>query len=204
MIRDHFIEILGLQHQWSDKTTEAMQQRGILIRDVVPEWFRHNGAASVARGGWAPFPLEVQGKDGIGRKSQVPWVRFYSPRESESATDGWYVVYLFAGDGSGVVLALMHASTHAVGDALIPQDEQSIREAVDWARAELGGWMRHDARLLTQISLRAPKSKVAGPYEKSVVAAFEYSADRVPDDTALVDDLRNMVTALAYLYNATQ
>ena len=39
MIREHFIEVLQLQHRWSDEATAAMQQRGVLIRDVLPELF---------------------------------------------------------------------------------------------------------------------------------------------------------------------
>ncbi|GAA1830237.1 MrcB family domain-containing protein [Agromyces salentinus] len=202
MIREHFIEILALQHRWSDQATAAMQRRGVLIRDVVPELFRRNGALSVAQGGWSPFPMDVQGKDGIGRKSQVPWVRFFSPSESNSATDGWYAVYLFTGDGASVVLALMHASTHANGDALIPRDARAIREAVDWARGELGEWMQHDERLLTDIALRAPKSKVSAAYERSIVAAYEYRVEAMPTTEELLGDLRDVVGALAFLYFA--
>ena len=194
MIGDYFAEVLHLQRQWSDAATELMQRRGILIRDVIPDWFRRNGAASIARGGWAPISLEVQGKDGIGRKSQVPWVRLYSPSESASATEGWYVVYLFSGDGSSCSTP-MHASTHAVGDALIPRNEESIRTAVNWARTELGEWMT----LLRchPLALRAPRSKVAEHYEKSVVGSFEYQAGSLPDSDTILADLKDLTGALA-------
>jgi len=39
-MRDAAIRVMGLQPEWSDKNTQAMQERGHLIRDDIPDWLR--------------------------------------------------------------------------------------------------------------------------------------------------------------------
>src|SRR5438874_4801294 len=50
--------------------------------------------------------MKIGGSDGKGKKTRVPWVRLYDPRFSPRATKGWYVVFLFAADGSSLFVSL--------------------------------------------------------------------------------------------------
>ncbi|MEU7006771.1 DUF3578 domain-containing protein [Streptomyces sp. NPDC046332] len=64
------------------------------------------GALEVARDA-----LGIEGPDGTGLKTEVPWVRVYDPAMSPSATTGWYAVYLFSGTGDRVYLFLNQGTT---------------------------------------------------------------------------------------------
>ena len=44
--------------------------------------------------------LAVEGRDGIGRKTEAPWVRIFSKAMSPSPREGYYLVFHFAADGS--------------------------------------------------------------------------------------------------------
>lgn len=95
-------EVLELQHYWSQKNTQKMQQRGALIRKEIPDAVRMLLPAD----GSLPFTPSIEGSDGAGLKSRVPWVRVFSAPHSPSAMNGWYVVILFAADGSAAYVTL--------------------------------------------------------------------------------------------------
>src|SRR5207248_1787981 len=66
----------------------------LLVRDI-PESL----APSVPRAGY-----KIQGSPGRGRWAATVWVSIFDRLVSTSAQTGYYVVYLFRGDGSGVYL----------------------------------------------------------------------------------------------------
>lgn len=193
-------EVLALQLEYTDRATSAMQRRGELVRSSMPAILNDWGVRSVADGGWVPFDAAVHGKDGIGRKSQVPWVRIHSVELSPSSTAGWYLVYLFAGDGGAVYLTLMHASTTADHDSLIPRSYGELAEHVEWGERVIGGWIEDTPRLVRSIVLHAPRSKVAEAYQASTLCAFRYPVHSIPPEHELLADLREMVVALARIY----
>ena len=95
-------QILDLQTHWESENTPEMRERGNLIRTEGPKWLRDLIGTNFFPG----IELRVEGRDGAGRKSKVPWIRIYSEKHSPSATEGWYVVFLYAADGSAVFLSL--------------------------------------------------------------------------------------------------
>jgi len=88
MLSKAIMQILELQLEYTDRDTDSMRKRGELVRTDIPAILRGWGVRPVADGGWVPFDAGVQGKDGIGRKSQVPWVRVHSVELSPSSTTG--------------------------------------------------------------------------------------------------------------------
>lgn len=202
MLGEAISEVLELQLRYSDRGTPAMQRRGSLVRDTIPSLLREAGVESGLEGGWVPFDVGVHGKDGIGRKSQVPWVRIYSASLSPSSTTGWYLVYLFAGDGGAVYLTLMHASTRPKRGELIARSVGELSERVRWGEAVLGDWLTGDSRMVRDIHLHAPRSKVAEAYETSTLCAIRYAVGRVPADESLSEDLKLMIGGLARLYDS--
>lgn len=81
-LQDSLKSVVSLQRNWSAENTPAMQERGKIIRNRIPAQLKE---LSQQHG------MEVEGRDGTGRKTRVPWVRIYHPRFSPSATEGWYV-----------------------------------------------------------------------------------------------------------------
>lgn len=47
-------------------------------------------------------PFIVEGSVGKGNWAETPWIAIFDPLVRESAQQGYYVVYLFRPDGSGV------------------------------------------------------------------------------------------------------
>ena len=70
--------------------------RRILLRDL---WLK-TGAAVAWEVGEQPFIVE--GSVGKGNWAETPWIAIFDPLVRESAQQGYYVVYLFRPDGSGV------------------------------------------------------------------------------------------------------
>lgn len=120
--------VLDLQEKWSAENTKPMQERGDLIRNGIPAFLK-----TLSR----QYVMEVEGRDGTGRKTRVPWVRIYDRRFSPSATEGWYVVYLFAADGSAVFISLNQGTTKFLNGSLVPIEPELLRARVEDARLKL-------------------------------------------------------------------
>lgn len=171
-------EVLALQHQWSGETTPAMVHRGHLIRDFLPqvvtEWVTES------------FPeLKVVGSDGIGRKTRVPWVRVFNPRHSPNATRGWYVVFLFAADGSACYMSLNQGTTETVRGKIRPRHADVVAKRAETARRRLP---RPSNQMASTIDLADP-GVLGGSYERGSAWALRYEAGAVPLDAALHADL---------------
>ena len=130
-------EIARLQRQYSSENTDAMRRRGQLIRHTLPGELEQYRDRFQSKMGTYGSSIGFEGRDGIGRKTQAPWVRIFSRDLSPSATTGFYMVIRFAADGSRCFVTVGCASTRwdsEKGD-LIKSSDQDIEEKVDWARA---------------------------------------------------------------------
>ena len=175
--------VLDLQSHHTSTNTELMQERGLLIRETIP----HAVKAWVSHDGW-----EVEGSDGAGRKSRVPWVRVHDKERSPSAQSGWYVVFLFAYDGSLVALSLNQGTTGKSADYLSQRVEQ--------AREYLTTNRETDIGLATDFDL-ADHNGLGSKYEAANVAAVTYRLGSVPEHKQLRDDLQKMLRMLRFLYD---
>lgn len=105
-MRDDLESVLALQPDHDLSYTPPMRRRFELITRTIPQWLRDRADAWDSTGGH-----RVDASDGKGKRALVPWVRVYDPDRSPAPTTGWYVVYLFAADGSRVYLALMQGTS---------------------------------------------------------------------------------------------
>lgn len=79
-LQDSLQSVLGLQGEWSAENSQAMQKRGELIRNRIPALLKPLSEQ---------YGMEVEGRDGTGRKTRVPWVRVYDPRFSPRRARGF-------------------------------------------------------------------------------------------------------------------
>lgn len=132
-ISNVFKEIAILQPKWSSENTSEMKIRGELIRHSAPEEFKKT--FDRFRAATEPFGAElaIEGKDGIGRKTPAPWIRFFSRKLSPSATNGFYVVVHFSTDGEYCFFTLGTGTSHVShrGD-LVKDKIGDIQPRVDW------------------------------------------------------------------------
>ncbi|MBD9379156.1 DUF3578 domain-containing protein [Pseudoxanthomonas sp. PXM04] len=194
-------EVIALQGHYTSENTEQMQDRGIRIRDVLPAALRTRAHQLPQLLDIPANDLLIEGKDGAGRKSEVPWVRLASRSRSPSATAGWYVVWLFRKDAAGVYLALAHGSTQFQHGSFVSRSNEELKTLMGWARKRLSAEIATNPRLVQDVNLAAPGYRSLGDaYEKSCVAAFYYPASQLPNDDILFQDLFTLAKMLSALY----
>ena len=199
-INEALRNVMQLQPAYSSEPTEAMQARGRIVRELLPAIIKRDEQSLRELAGVDPTDFLIEGRDGIGRKSQVPWVRFSSRKLSPSATVGWYAVFLFAENGQGVYLSIAHASTEKVDGDLINRPADETRRLLGWARAVLETELREDSRLTTNIELG--KGTLARAYQRTTVASYFYPLTNLPSDDQLRGDMGNMAKLLREIYRA--
>ncbi|GAA2418190.1 DUF3578 domain-containing protein [Streptomyces pulveraceus] len=198
---DLLSKVLELQPSWTATNTEKMQERGVVIRQQLPALMRADAAHLAAA---LRVPIEdalVEGRDGTGLKSEVPWVRVFGREESPSSTDGWYVVYLFSASGQRVYLSLNQGTTIWTGGVFKPRRSEDLRARVDWALPLLAEATatRPDLKRVLELDARTPLGRGYGPGN---VLAIEYERDQMPGQETLLEDLRFMAGLLGTLYEA--
>ena len=75
--------------------------------------------------------------DGKGRKTEAPWVRFYSRSMSPSPTEGYYFVIHFSRDGRFVFFTVGCGSTIWENGSLRPIPRNQLQKRVDIARKQI-------------------------------------------------------------------
>lgn len=199
-MREHFQEVLDLQLEHSSENTPAMARRGDIIRNIIPVEMRTWSASSSSA--VLPFKgrLNVQGRDGTGLKTFVPWVRIHSPELSPSAQSGWYAVYLFRADGSGVHLCISHGSTRFDGGDFKPRSREEAEGLMVWAR-RLIGLEAKSMGFEEGIDLSS-KEKLSSAYERTTAYSLFYASGEIPDDERLALDAEKAVGLVGQLYRA--
>lgn len=196
--RDVLQQVLDLQGSYSSHNTSEMERRGLLVRQAGPARLRALLPESIDLD---PADLETEGKDGIGRKTRVPQIRVFSSSRSPSAMRGWYVVYLFAFDGSAVYLSLNQGTTSPSGTTVKDRPDDFLRDRVAWARDIL----KSELSSLDSDDLALQDTRGLGPgYERGNVVARRYSSGSIPTDDVLQSDLKLFVDLLARLYSAEE
>jgi hypothetical protein len=199
-VRDQLQAIVSLQKEYSAVSTPAMTKRGILIRHVLRDELRIRGPQ--LRRVMGPFgtDADAEGRDHTGRRSRIPWVRWHSKSRSPSATHGWYVVYLFHPDGSGVSLCLSHGSTVIEDGDYINRPASEAAELVGWAYDVLKNDFAEDPSVRRGASLG--KFRLAVGYQQTTVFSKFYRDGSIPREKELLGDLIRFVKPLAKLYEA--
>lgn len=192
--------IVALQHLHNSENTPEMQRRGLMIRRDLPrdllEW---KPALEPVLGEYGD-DLAAQGSDGTGLKALVPWARVFSRRMSPSATTGWYIVYLFHPDASGVSLCLSHGSTVPQDGNFKSRDKAEIEQLMEWAAAVVGTEFSTDSAVAR--GLKLGRQRLAAAYENTTVFSRFYPATNIPNDDQLFVDLLAFGRVLAKLYRA--
>ena len=111
-----------------------MQERGQLIRSVLAGKLRSRLPALQKAFDIVFDDLAVEGSDGIGRKTEAPWVRIFSKAMSPNAREGFYLVIHFAANGSAVFITVGCGSTIWRGGDLQPVSDDELSTRTSWAR----------------------------------------------------------------------
>ncbi|WP_198033363.1 MULTISPECIES: MrcB family domain-containing protein [Actinomycetes] len=198
---DLLSKVLDLQGVWTAVNTDEMKKRGVFVRQELPAFLRGYKAELADALGVAVDELGVEGRDGTGLKTEIPWVRVYGVDQSPSATSGWYVVYLFGATGERVYLSLMQGTTVWTGGDFKQRKVEDLRARASWARPVIAEQVTTRSDLKRDLRLEATTTLGRG-YGPGTVVAFEYSRETLPGQEVLLADLRYMLGLLRRLYEA--
>jgi hypothetical protein len=199
-VREVIEQVLRLQPDFKAKESPAMTERGRLVKRELAGRLKGELPALAVGAAARLGSLAVEARDGTGLFSEIPWARVYSPDRSPSATDGWYVVYLFSGFGERAYLCLMQGTSDWRNSAFKTRPLPELRARSAWARQALADTLAGRGDLVERIELTARGNKLAPGYEAGTVVAFAYERGSVPDDDVLKKDLGFLLAALAELY----
>lgn len=201
-MHDLIENVLLHQADWTNLNSPGMALRGSIVRNGIPEWIRERSEALAKRLRIDVTDLLVEGRDGTGRKTELPWVRVSSKSRSPHATEGWYIVYLFSALGDRVYLSLNQGTTIWTGQDFRRRPASELLPRVEWARRELRLLLGQRQGFLESISLDARRTDLGPAYEAGNVVALAYDIDHVPQEEVLGADLLNTAELLGALYEA--
>lgn len=139
----------------------------------------------------------VQGSTGAGNITSAPWIATFDPRVTRSATEGFYVVYLYAVNLERLYLSIAFGTTQFRD--LFPnlnERHQKLRSAAHRLRALVPV---PDGVHADSIDLAAgPRDRMHVDYEVGSIFAIEYNLNALPDDAVLAADYRRIMA----LYDA--
>jgi len=179
--------ICNLQSQYSSTNTPQMQERGSLIRSSLTKVIL--GQLPVLQKAFDNVfdDLDVVGSDGIGRKTEAPWVRLFSKTMSPNPREGFYVVIHFSADGSAVFITIGCGSTVWSGGDLRPVSDDELSRRTSWARSVIEHRWKTVAPFVDEIALGA-KAPLPRTFEKATAVAI-----RIPVDKLGTADLNGII-----------
>jgi len=163
-------KICELQPRYSSSNTPEMQERGYLIRTELTREIRER--ISLLQNAFDSLfdDLAVEASDGIGRKTEAPWVRLFSKAMSPNPREGFYLVIHFAANGSCVFFTVGCGSTIWNGGDLRPISDDELIRRTAWARAVIEQKWHTIAPFEDQINLGA-KAPLPRTFEKATAIA---------------------------------
>ena len=178
--------ICELQPNYSSENTPAMQERGELIRRSLTAEIRARSDFIIREMGTFGDDFNVGASDGIGRKTEAPWVRFYSKKMSPAPTEGYYFVIHFNRDGTALFLTVGCGSTTWNKGSLVPLSKEKLLEKTLMARGSIISEHGSVGEFADQIALNA-KAPLPKTFEQATAIAKRVIYDEI--DTTDFDSL---------------
>jgi hypothetical protein len=198
MFRESIEDIAnGWNEYWLTKKTNKDNSTHILIHTALPQVLE----------AWTPNSSRylIRASDGMGNLLRTPWVATMNREVTESAQEGYYLVYLFSADLKTLVLALGFGAQQfenaygrgkkffdSLDQAVINMRVNSEHFLNDFKSDFRSKINKRDVRLDDEgdFKLRA--------YEKCSIYSIGYSVDDLPTEVELKDDYLNLLA----LYDA--
>jgi 5-methylcytosine-specific restriction protein A len=133
----------------------------------------------------------IKGSAGQSQWVLCPWVAIFDPVVTDSAERGYYPVYLFREDFSGLYFSLNQGVTD-----IREQYKTRVKDALRTRAADYRSRLGKDIGSFTSddLDLRPSSSaNYSADYEAGNIVAKFYPADSIPDEHSLHDDVRNML-----------
>jgi 5-methylcytosine-specific restriction protein A len=178
-IRDDLLEVL---HGYADARQQNFtgHAQAQLVRTGLPNSIRD------ALPGDDELLL-VKGSAGQGKWARGPWVAVFNRLVTDSAQRGFYPVYLFAEDLSGVYLSLNQAMTEAK-ERYRADAKTALRARAENFRAMLGSNIQPFTTNAIDLAPSSGSNDTAF-YEAGNICSVYYGIDQMPAETVLIGHL---------------
>jgi len=181
-MRQTLLEILN-NYQLSKTQPFEGNSLAKFLRSTVP--------ATVIQKATLPGKYKIAGSAGQGQWAEIPWICIFDRTITTTAQRGYYIVYLFKADMSGVFLSLNMGWTqfrekyHPVSQA-----REAINEVSDICKGLLVSKLADFSERPIALS---SKQELGIGYQLGHICGKYYPRTIMPDDNLLIDDLRNMI-----------
>lgn len=138
-----------------------------------------------------PYDLKIKGSVGAGNWAAVPWLAFFDPLITESATEGFYVVYLINPISEEIYLSLNQGTTEAYRDFGTKRGKEELRRKAKSFSERIPTFA--SIFDMAQIELGSSEQLPLG-YEAGHVFGRKYKANSI-DENLFYEDLNNMLAA---------
>ncbi|WP_411954772.1 MrcB family domain-containing protein [Alkalibacillus sp. S2W] len=140
----------------------------------------------------------VKGSIGNGNWAEIPWVSVFSRSLTTTATRGYYIVFLFNADMSGVYISLNQGWTYFKEKYGAKLGREKIRKTASLIRNKLKSLPNH--LLNTEIELGGNGDLSKG-YENGHIYGRFYSIESLPENQEIINDLYSMLYAYHEIEN---
>lgn len=137
----------------------------------------------------------VKGSVGQGNWAEVPWLAIMNESVTSSATQGYYIVYLFASDGSGVYLSLNQGYTYYTDKYKKKSPKAKVKIVSDYWRNNLVSLDDNKPFSIDPINLKSSNTGgLPEGYELGNICSKWYSRTELDniDNTELISDLTKL------------
>ncbi len=154
------------------------------------QYIRHSLPNLIAKEASISSAYKIEGSAGKGRWAEIPWVCIFDKEITQSAQDGYYIVYLFRADMKGVYLSLNQGWTQFQAQFKpLSEAKKKIQESAIMLRESLDS---NQGFNVSKIDLATNKILGKG-YELGHICGKYYENGKLPYDDILIDDLRNLI-----------
>lgn len=172
-----------------DEYPKAVERR--FAGDSVADFIRNEVPLALGEAIGSNPRYVTHGSPGQGNWARAPWAAVYDQFITESAQDGYYIVYLVREDFGGVYLSLNQGVTSA-RKQYGSEAKRALRVRSADFLARLGPLA--DGLSTGDLDLAASgAANLSSYYEAGNVCSIYYPRDDLPSDEALVKDLRRFV-----------
>lgn len=134
----------------------------------------------------------IAGSVGQGQWAEIPWISIFIRDITTTATQGYYIVYLFKADMSGVYISLNQGWTYFKKKYKTKLGRKKIKSTADIIRRELN---------ITPVNMNATEINLGGRgdlaqgYENGHIYGRLYTADNLPSSKELISDLKELLAS---------
>lgn len=140
-----------------------------------------------------PNQYKIVGSYGIGNLTETPWIAIFDREITESAQRGFYIVFLFRKDMSGVYLSLNQGTTYLSNKFKGKKPRDKMREVAFKIREQLEF---SNLEFPEQFIELKGKTGNALNYEAANIIAKFYSISSFSAEDILINDIKKMLGLL--------